>query len=187
MVRTKKELQQLLAIDINSVLDRNGNTILHWASKRGSLHVIKQALNRRANVNIKNIYGSCPLHEAVLHNYLDIVKELIPHQNNIDEMDVTGCTALHFASRHGYLDIVQLLIQCGASVYAQTLNGCTPLHCASGRGHVTVVFELLENGSDPLITDKYEKRTASDYAASDGIKNIILAWQNFPDIKEPSE
>lgn len=130
LYESEEHLQQMLATDINSIIDNEGNTILHRASKFGLLETVKEVLNQHPDVNKKNNHSIIPLHKAVLNNQLVIVQELIKHNSNINEPDDYGFTPLHYASRNGFLEIVKILLDHNSDRSLKNYRGHTALDIA---------------------------------------------------------
>jgi len=61
--------------------DRGDATLLHAASKYGSLDVLRLLLEAGADSIICDWVGNTPLVEAILHGQLACARELIPHTN----------------------------------------------------------------------------------------------------------
>ena len=97
-----------------NIRDRNGDTILLFASMRGRTEIVRLLLQRGDEPNLENTYsGHTPLYEASSSGYTDIVKLLL--ENNADPNITRGYTPLHLASMKGYTNIVKLLLENGAN------------------------------------------------------------------------
>lgn len=94
--------------------DSYRNTSLHcYASKNGSLDIIRLLLDKGTNINETNNLGLTPLYYATLFYREEIVKELLKH--NVDlELGLYQnnyiYTPLHIACIFGYTSIVKLLL-----------------------------------------------------------------------------
>jgi ankyrin repeat protein len=49
-----------------------GNTLLHVASQNGNKRVVKLALRRGANINLRNNGGNTPLHYAYAYGFEEL-------------------------------------------------------------------------------------------------------------------
>ncbi len=104
---------QLKKYDPKSYLDRNGASVLHWASGCGNLEMIKYLIEE----------CHCP-----------------PDQFQKGKRSFHGRTPLHWAARNGHLDVVKYLVQeCDIDIDAKTIDG-TPAFCwASWQGHLPIM------------------------------------------------
>lgn len=122
---------------------------LHDAiEKRAPLKVIKDILDKGANINARDEYGNTPLHLATCNLYLEISRLLLDRGAEVDAKDNNGETALYSCSdnRHDeILPILQLLLDKGADINCTVNDGTTPLFRAAEAGYQHIVRLLLEN------------------------------------------
>ena len=151
------------------VLDDEGWTLLHFASRDGSVDTARWLLNHGADTDVQVIdTGWTPLFSATYCKQFEIVQILLEHHTDIHVRNARGEAALHLAAwdndyHHDshYLDslkIQQLLLDHGADVNAKDNEGSTPLHHSSfrskdfytlpGRGTVEGTRLLLEHGAN---------------------------------------
>ncbi|KAG9481045.1 hypothetical protein GDO78_010345 [Eleutherodactylus coqui] len=103
------------------VRDYRGNTALHIACEKGSLHGVG----------------------VVVQNCKTRLSPLLQYTN------YNGHTCLHLASSNGFLAIVEDLIRLGADINAQEpCNGRTALHMAVDKQNEALMFLLLKYGAD---------------------------------------
>ena len=57
-----KLLKGSVKIDINDIVDENGNTLLHFAVDYDNLKIVKYLIEHGAEVNVKNNEGYTPLY-----------------------------------------------------------------------------------------------------------------------------
>lgn len=74
---------------------KNGLNALHLASKEGHVHVVKELLEKNANVNAATKKGNTALHIASLAGQLDVVKLLAQFGANVDCRSQNGFTPLY--------------------------------------------------------------------------------------------
>merc|ERR1712029_1119195 len=98
----------------------DGKTALLLASENGHVGIIRELLDRGANIDAQNKYGLTALHVAANKNHLDVVKELLDRGANIEAQDkYGGRTALHLAALWNHLDVIKELLDRGANIDAQ--------------------------------------------------------------------
>ena len=118
------------------------------AVRRGYLEVVKELLNRGANVNTRDKrYGMTLIAQAAYKGELSIVKELIKRGANVNLRDGSGETPLMGAAYEGELSIVKELIKAGADVSAQS-DGWDALTYAALERYTGVIRYLVEKGAN---------------------------------------
>lgn len=135
----QKKLRKFDREDIlRKMVDKDGMTVIHWASKEG--------------------------HSALLTILFDISKTST--RPYIAGTDKDGRTALHYAAAGGYPDIVDLLLwqqESGLAIDALTdKERRTALHEAAMGQQMAAVKMLLEYGAAKGVADK-DKKLALDY------------------------
>ena len=88
---------------------------------------IQDLIEKGADVEAKDKWGSTPLHFASGNNHIEIAKLLLDRGADVKAKDNGGQTPLHFASWHNRIKIAKLLIEAGADVDATDDDGETPL------------------------------------------------------------
>lgn len=113
--------------------DKNGNTALHHAAKKGDPNLIALFVERGANVNAVNAQGRTPLFEALLSNPV-AVNLLIHLGADIDARDARGETVLHYGTYYASLhDEMEMLLRHGANPFAKNTRGATVLEYARNQ------------------------------------------------------
>lgn len=74
---------------------KNGLNALHLASKEGHVHVVKELLEKNANVNAATKKGNTALHIASLAGQLEVVELLVKFGANVDCRSQNGFTPLY--------------------------------------------------------------------------------------------
>ncbi len=77
---------------------------------------------------------------------------------------VQAQAAIHQAAADGEIERFKLLISEGPDVNAKDEKGLTPLHHAAREGHKEIVEVLLSHGADVNLAEKYNNRTAAEFA-----------------------
>ncbi len=170
--------------DVNTI-DLQGDTPLHLAAMTGQLAVLKELIQRGANVNARKVIypnvellggddryanvigaGDSVLEMAVLGGNAEVVRVLLEAG-----ADATGRDGrmgpLHLAAQKGYAEIVRLLARNAAllELGASGENGRTPLHVAVENSQLAAAKALLEMKASPNARDG-SRRTPLHYAVS---------------------
>ena len=100
--------------DINiDIVNKFGQTPLHYFCSKGNLQVVKFLINNNANPNLMDNNCMTFLHYAAYRGDLAMVKYLVSKGVNPNLMDNQGLTPLHFASNKGKTFIVEYLLDYG--------------------------------------------------------------------------
>ena len=121
--------------------------LLH-AAALGNTDLLKELLQKRADLNCTNNRGRTPLHVAALQGHDEATALLLQAGGGtacaaVNAVDDNGNTPLHLAARAGHAEVVQLLLTYGADAAVAGLGGRTALHAAALNGHDRVVELLL--------------------------------------------
>jgi ankyrin repeat protein len=125
------------------------------AAREGKTSTVKDLLDRGAQVDARDKYGSTPLHRAAIHDHTDIARLLLDRGAEVDARDRDGQTPLHWAARNDHTDIARLLLDRGAEVDARDRDGQTPLHWAAFYGRKDTARLLLDRGAEVDARNKY--------------------------------
>jgi len=140
---TSKAEKLLANLRVPNARDRNGISLLHWATFIGHPGIVRFLIEKGADVNIKDWSGKTPLHYAAKIGDTIIAKLLLEKGADINAKDNRNCTPLHYAAN---VEVARLLIEKGADINARNDDGLTPLHYAVKHGHVDVIKLLIEKG-----------------------------------------
>jgi hypothetical protein len=117
LLQVLQDLKAKKQVDINATnpqgVNRNppsGETALHYAAQLGRLDIVKALVQRKANINVKDVYQDTPLMCAVFYNCTDVVKFLLEQPGIDANADSHGQTALYRAAEGGHKEIVILLL-----------------------------------------------------------------------------
>lgn len=140
------------------VLSSGGHTPLHLAAMKNRLDVVKELLDRGADVNTgmkpnrieqQDLDGAPPLFCAVQYSTKDLITLLIDRGPGLSHCTPLGCTVLAYATSRkldNAVDVLRLLIKAGADVNAGLVK---PLAEAAECGNLEAVKLLLRRGADP--------------------------------------
>ena len=151
----------------------DGDTVLHYAAKKGLLEVLKFMINHHnCNLMATNKWGKTILHCAVEHT--EVVKYLII-ERNVDPMTLINDdedTVLHYAAKKGLLDLLEFIInhhKC--NLMATNKRDETILHCAVEHTEV-VKYLISECNCDPMTINN-NGDTVLHYAAKKGLLEVL--------------
>lgn len=144
--------------DTNLRYNTAKSTIVHVATQRGQIEILRAAIEHGADADAKDVYQNTPLHEAGSYNNAGAIDVLMEAKANIAAFNGSGCTPLHYAAIEVRLEALRSLLDHGADVNTQNNDKETPLYyaaCTAGtQGAAKVVDLLLRSGADETITDK---------------------------------
>jgi ankyrin repeat protein len=122
------------------------------AAVGGQLQMVREMLDKGADVNLQDNQGSTPLHLVIWkqpEHTVELATILIWNwQANLDLPDNRGRTPLHLAACTGHLGILRELLRQGVSLNITDNSRSTPLQLAVRLEHLEVIQELLERGAD---------------------------------------
>lgn len=160
-------------MDVN-VVDSNGFSLLHFASKNGNVSVVKRLIELGANIHSKTDDGQTSLTLAILENHIGVVKILIQHdalktndsmkvlipvlytQNRIilnmllkkaflSQTDLNQC--LQLSVRKGFIDMAILLLNHIDFEHQQNF-GADLLFSSIANGNKILTEVILSKGVD---------------------------------------
>ncbi|KAK2703331.1 acyl-CoA-binding domain-containing protein 6-like [Artemia franciscana] len=89
--------EALSVVDVN-VTDESGLSLIHWASDRNSIEVLRFLLERGADVDKRDEDGQSPLHYAALCDNVECLKILLEFGADVNVKDSEGLTPRAVAS-----------------------------------------------------------------------------------------
>ena len=148
------------------LISNRGWTALHYASKRGSLHIAQllqlDALPSQATAYLNTqrtikVNGLSPFHLAAYYGQQNLIDYFLAtyQDSNVNDMADSDVSALHLAASGGKTPILKHLISIGAIVDATDKAGMSPLHYAAIAGHLNTALVLLEHGADLQLRDHH--------------------------------
>jgi Ankyrin repeats (many copies)/Ankyrin repeats (3 copies) len=135
--RTQRERVPRVAALIAWVL--RYDTGLINAAREGHEAVVRQLLEKGANIDAKTNRRETALHKAAGNGHEAVVRLLLEKGANVDVEDSLRWTALHMAAGNGHEAVVRLLLENGVNIDEKTYNGETALHIAAKNRHKAVV------------------------------------------------
>ena len=176
------EVVRYLIIECNfdpmTLINDDGDTVLHYAAKNGLLDFLKFMINHHhCNLMTTNKRGKTILHCAMEHT--EVVRYLII-ECNCDPMIVNndGDTVLHYAAKKGLLEVLRFIINhCNCNLMTTNKWGKTILHCAMEHTEV-VRYLIIECNFDPMTLINDDGDTVLHYAAKNGLLDLLKLMIN---------
>jgi len=122
---------QLIQVDINSVVDKNGQTVTHHAATRGSTEALELLLQHKGDPNQTNKDGDTPMHDVVrfgntnetmttmvLSNTRKVLQLLIQYKGDPNKANDNkrnyhyGKSATDLATKYGEEEALEVLKAC---------------------------------------------------------------------------
>lgn len=164
----------------------DGWTGLTLAAGYGHLNCVKILLDNKANPNLGDEKGYCPLHWAAKEGHEEIAIELINHSASVDAPGEYNRTPLDMAVFNGQEKLVKLLLAKGANINAQNDQKCTSLHIAAEKEHLSVVIELTRSPRLNVNIVDASNHSPLYYAICLGRTDIASLIVGHPSYKAPT-
>jgi len=134
--------------------DRRGITPLMYAAEIGSLDAMRLLIDRGADVNAQNDFGSTALMWSVADPAK--VRLLLDHGANVNLLARSGRTALIIAGfTNPSAEVVRLLLAKGAKVDVMDTRHVTPMNAATFGNDLETVKLLIAAGADIETPDTF--------------------------------
>ncbi|XP_048242529.1 ankyrin repeat domain-containing protein 17-like [Haliotis rufescens] len=131
-----------------SLVDDDGDSILHWACVGGDVNMVKFILSR--NMVDINSRGSpvTPVMLAAQKGHTEIVKFLVSEVTDLSLVDDDGDSILHWACAGGDVNMVKFILSRNmVDINSRGWWG-TPVMLAAQNGHGQMVKFLVRNGAE---------------------------------------
>ncbi|XP_046560342.1 ankyrin repeat domain-containing protein 29-like [Haliotis rubra] len=127
-----------------SLTDDDGNTVLHVASIKGHLKIVRYILSKKTvDVNITGHCNRTAVMAAARFGHRKVFDVLVRNGSNLSTVDSDANNILHIACIGGHVKIVKyILTNVQVDINSKGYNGMTPVMLASNFGHQSV-FQLL--------------------------------------------
>ena len=159
----------------NNLSNKCGTTILHcWSATFGHIDIYQSAMEKAADKNPKDDFGTTPLHFAAVNGQVDICKLILKNTEEKCPKDKLGWTPLHGSAWKGHTLIYKI------NMTVSNTDGYTPLHAAAENGHVEL-FRLIMGEIEDILpkTNGNGKITPLHLATREGhtaVKDLILDY-----------
>lgn len=149
------------------------NRALLDASYDGSVEEVKELLQKGADINTKNEYGSTPFKLAIAGNNYSVVQlflQLGQNPNRESDEAIPVVTPLMSAAANGNIELLQLLLKYGANPDHPTSAGGTALMSATRH---TEIFKILINHNANIHARDNYGRTVLIWGALHGTEEVV--------------
>ncbi|XP_071104740.1 ankyrin-3-like [Haliotis cracherodii] len=138
-----------------SVVDSDGNNILHLACRGDKMEMVKYLLTQNmVDINSKGVDGMTPVLMAVYWGYRAVFEYLLEKGADTSRVDSDGNNILHIACRGENVEIVKyVLTQNMVDINSKGVDGMTPVLVAAYWGYRAVFEYLVEKGADTSVVD----------------------------------
>lgn len=155
-----KVVQELLEReDIDStILNNDDMNALQLAAYNGRTDLVKDLLNRGANVLATTIGGKTALHFAAMGGHEDVIFLLLSNakvKHSVDMIDRSGETALHKAAAFGHSKVITILLNHSKAIELRNNDGQTPLLHAIFNNRESALQTLVYAGANINVQDKF--------------------------------
>jgi len=163
------------------------NRALLDAAYGGSTKEVNELLQKGADINTKNEFGSTPFELAVVGNNVNVVElflQLGQDPNKESDEAIPDVTPLMSAAANGNIELLKLLLKYGAKPDYPTSGKGTAL--MSATGHTEIFKILINHGANIYARDNYG-RTVLIWAALHGTEEVVALLCKMgadPEIKD---
>ncbi len=99
-------------MNINSPVNKTGDTLLHLAAKmEGGLKIMDFLIEKGAHVNMQNLAGNTPLFEAVKRKENEVAEFLLENSADVNLPDFKGCLPIQEAVLFRNKPMIKLLVK----------------------------------------------------------------------------
>jgi ankyrin repeat protein len=166
----------VIGLPLLEMLDKNLNIPLHYAIMFNRYDTIKQMLQIKFNINIRDINGNTALHLIIKtskENTIDIINIMIEKDIGLNFFNKMGENALHIAVETNNLEIAKILLKNKININTQTVDDhLTPLLIATIHSNILMCKLLLEYNPDIDSQDIYGN-TVLNHAILNKSKQLI--------------
>ncbi|XP_067659947.1 ankyrin-3-like [Haliotis asinina] len=172
-----------------SLVDNEGDTILHAACKGGNVKIVKYVLDHGSvGINLRGKDMFTPIMIAAYKGHKDIFHELEKKNADLLFRDGDQNNILHLACKGGNIEIIKHIL----TTYSMDVNdigfqGSTPIMLAASEGRKDMFDVLLQSGADLSHVD-YSRYNILHMACRGGNMELVkhVLAQNIVEINSRS-
>ena len=155
----------------------DGYTIVHYASFKGNIDILKKLFEYNIDPTVTNIRGITPFHMAAQGDSPNSLVYLVEKfKVNFNQKDNDNTNCLQWASYMGAENSFLYLVSLGIDLNEQNINGQTALHVAILAECTKIVKKLIQRGADINLRD-IKNRTPYELAIEKNKVTIIEMFQ----------
>jgi ankyrin repeat protein len=147
----KDEFKRLIENGADPNTEINENTPLYWSTYYGYYEITELLLEKGADPNIANEYGSVPLYWSIWLGDKRMAELLL--KKGADPNQTNNKGNLFSAVLYNRIEIADLLLKNGADPNKSNIYGDIPLHFAAHFNLDEMAKLLLKKGADPNIAN----------------------------------
>ncbi|XP_048239677.1 uncharacterized protein LOC124137298 [Haliotis rufescens] len=153
-----------------SVVDNNGDSLLHLACAGGNNSIVSQLVSP-SNINTGGQHGLTPIMRAAVKGHQRVFDLLVSKQADLSLVVNNGESVLHLACEGGNNSIVSQLVS-PSNINTRRQNGLTPIMIAAVKGHQSVFDLLVSKQADLSLVDN-DGDSVLHLACEGGNKSIV--------------
>ena len=160
----KKLLQFILSCgtDVNAFIWVPENlqekcTLLHIASLRGQIEVVRLLLDSGADVNIPNANNDTVLHFAARSGNADIIKLILDKGMSVNLTSTQASTPVQLSPACNNPTAARAFVEVGATLNKTNKSDISPLMMAAYNGKLEAVRYLVKRGADINLCNNNKK------------------------------
>ncbi|KAI4786401.1 hypothetical protein KUCAC02_037145 [Chaenocephalus aceratus] len=158
----------------NKHFGRSGDTLLHYAARKGHLDIVEYLIKRvGVDVDVYNNDYKRPLHEAASMGHQECVSYLLHEGAKVDSLKKADWTPLMMACTRRNLSVIEELLSLGADPALRNKDGWNCFHIACREGDPLVIKRLLLIRPDVWRTESKTQRTPLHTAAMHGCEDVV--------------
>ncbi|CAF0922324.1 unnamed protein product [Rotaria sp. Silwood1] len=117
--------------DVNAIDRETGTTALHAACASGSVKVVRELLQRKANVNAQDVHQQTPAHAAITSKVFELLPILSAYNVRFDLADESLNTPVHLAAMLNQGKAIKFMIQRGGTTKTKNVDNQLPIKLAT--------------------------------------------------------
>ncbi|CAF2773850.1 unnamed protein product [Rotaria sp. Silwood2] len=116
--------------DANATDRETGITALHAACASGAVKVVRELLQRNANVNARDIHQRTPAHAAITSKVFELLPILSAYNARFDLADESLNTPVHLAAMLNQGKAIKFMVQRGGTTKTKNVDNQLPIKIA---------------------------------------------------------